>query len=95
MRVYELDSSYCQEYNLLFIGKSLIQKQYVFLRSVLMKKRVHEWLPMVLIAWRNKLRISLKYLKQFFSAPRFHKSRKRVSKWLTSVAVYPCRNSVL
>ena len=48
-----------------------------------MKKRVSEWLPMVLIAWRNKLRISLKYLKQLFSAPRFHKcpkSRKQV--WL-------------
>ena len=48
-----------------------------------MKKRVREWLPMVLIAWRDKLRISLKYLKQFFSALRFHKclkSRKRVGK---------------
>ena len=55
-----------------------------------MKKRVREWLPMVLIAWRNKLRISLKYLKQFFSAPRFRKclkSRKRVGKRLTSVGV--------
>ena len=63
-----------------------------------MKKRAHEWLPMVLIAWRNKLRISLKYLKQFLSAPKFHKclkSRKRVGKRLTSVAVHPCRNSVL
>ena len=63
-----------------------------------MKKRVREWLPMVLIAWRDKLRISLKYLKQFFLAHRFRKclkSRKRVGKWLTSVAVYPCRNSVL
>ena len=63
-----------------------------------MKKRVQEWLPMVLIAWGDKLRINLKYLKQFFSAPRFHKclkSHKRVGKWLTSVAVYPCQNSVL
>ena len=63
-----------------------------------MKKRVREWLPMVLIAWRDKLRISLKYLKHFFSALRFRKclkSRKRVGKRLTSVAVYPCRNSVL
>ena len=58
-----------------------------------MKKQVREWLPTVLIAWRDKLRISLKYLKQFFSAPRFHKclkSRKQAGKWLTSVAVYPC-----
>ena len=53
---------------------------------------------MVLIAWRDKLRISLKYLKQFFSALRFRKclkKRKRVGKQLTSVAVYPCRNLVL
>ena len=46
----------------------------------------------------NRLRISLKYLKQFFSAPKFHKclkSHKQVGKRLTSVAVYPCRNLVL
>ena len=57
-----------------------------------MKKRVREWLPMVLMAWHDKLRICLKYLKQFFSVPRFRKclkSRKRVGKRLTSVAVYP------
>ena len=61
-----------------------------------MKKRVREWLPMVLIAWRDKLRISLKFLKQFFSAPRFKclKSHKRIGERLRSVAVYPCRNWV-
>ena len=55
-----------------------------------MKKRVHEWLPMVLIAWYDKLRISLKYLKQFFLVPRFCKSLKslkRVDNWSTNVAV--------
>ena len=63
-----------------------------------MKKRAREWLPMVLIAWRDKLRISLKFLKQFFSAPRFRKclkSRKGIGERLTSVTVYPRRNSVL
>ena len=63
-----------------------------------MKKQVREWLPMVLIAWRDKLRISLKFVKQFFSAPRFRKclkSHKQIGERLTSVAVYLCRNSVL
>ena len=63
-----------------------------------MKKRVREWLPMVLIAWRDKLRINLKLLKQFFSVPRFRKclkSRNRIGERFTSVAVYPCQNSVL
>ena len=35
-----------------------------------MKKRVRKWLPMVSIAWHDKLKICLKYLKQLFSVPR-------------------------
>ena len=31
---------------------------------------------MVSITWRNKLRISVKYLKQLFLTPRFHKCLK-------------------
>jgi len=45
---------------------------------------------MVSITWHNKLRIDVKYLKQFFLMPRFCKSLKIVSELVNGKQVWLC-----
>ena len=52
-----------------------------------MKKRIHDWLPMVSIAWCSKLRINLKYLKQLFPTP---KCLKIVNELVNGKQVWLC-----
>ena len=45
---------------------------------------------MISIAWCDKLRISLKYLKQFFLAPRFRKCLEVVNELVGGEQVWLC-----
>ena len=88
MCVCKQEGNCCQE---IFIGKSLICKQSVFLCLILNKEMNLRTITNGSITWHDKLRIGTKYLKQLLLTPRSReclKSHKLVGKWLPSVAMY-------